>query len=315
MSYRRRAHFQKAARNALLFRLCLGFLILAGLMIASAFALMGPVETERTTTNRSLWERALKLGERALHISSLRPEAPVIYPYSIIPGGIHNVEDLRRAIETDPVVAAQYANFDLARFRIIKSRRDEYAYVSFRMGNNVYWTKKRLKVAKGETLITDGAMFGRTRCGNRLSQSAQAPTWSKEPPPAVLDTPATAAAMPTAAFAVVLPDLSSTTPTDAPDGPLNQPLTLLAGITGFVPAPFIAPLSSVTHLSSVVPAANCSTNGGCRRPSRPESPPPPSPVPENSNLVLLSTGLAAFAIYRSLLDRASSTLPAGQNGE
>src|SRR5271167_4654421 len=59
----------------------------------------------------------------------------VVYPYSVIPGGIHSVEELRNAIARDPVVSAHYAAFRLANARIIRLDRNRKLHVSYRLGN------------------------------------------------------------------------------------------------------------------------------------------------------------------------------------
>jgi hypothetical protein len=53
----------------------------------------------------------------------------------------------------------------------------------------MFWTKKRLKVAKGEKLITGGMNFTRGRCANVLSEVPRGKTSPDEPTPEVLDTP------------------------------------------------------------------------------------------------------------------------------
>ena len=98
-------------------------------------------------------------------------------------------QELSQAIKTDPVVAAQYANFDLAKAKLVKLQHDEYAYVSFRVGDGVYWTRHKVKLHEGETLITDGKHYGRTRCGNRVSKAARLPFYEHELSAETLDTP------------------------------------------------------------------------------------------------------------------------------
>ncbi len=42
-------------------------------------------------------------------------------------------------------------------------------YVSYRIGNKVFWTKHKLALRKGEAMLSDGTNMARTRCGNRIS--------------------------------------------------------------------------------------------------------------------------------------------------
>lgn len=134
----------------------------------------------------SLWQRAFshsKLGANAFlnpptdTKGVLSPEANrkrsarVVYPYSVVPGGVKSVEELKHAIASDPVVSAHYATFDLLSARMIRLDRDRSMHVSYRLGAHVYWTKRELKLDKGETLITDGVHTARTRCGNLISET------------------------------------------------------------------------------------------------------------------------------------------------
>jgi hypothetical protein len=107
----------------------------------------------------------------------------------VVDGGVHSVQELRSAIWRDPVVAKHYSNFELDRAKIIEAKADRDFHVSYRIGEEIFWTKKRLKVAKGERLITDGRNFTRTRCANVLSEVPQGKTSPDEPAPEVLDAP------------------------------------------------------------------------------------------------------------------------------
>lgn len=116
------------------------------------------------------------------------PHRPV-YPYSIVPGGVLEPDELRNAVFQDSLVAEHFSDFDLSRSRVVKLVSAKTAYVSYRLKNKVFWTKKKVKLAKGETLISDGKNFARTRCANRISETAPAITSPLEPSAKVLDTP------------------------------------------------------------------------------------------------------------------------------
>jgi hypothetical protein len=113
----------------------------------------------------------------------------IVYPYSIIPGGVRSRGELTADMESDPVVAAHFSDFDLTKARIIKAGETKFAHVSYRMRNKVYWTKKALKIPKGETLITDGTITARTRCGNQVSATPQEPVAEQEPVVETFDIP------------------------------------------------------------------------------------------------------------------------------
>ena len=112
-----------------------------------------------------------------------------IYPHSVIPGGIASVDELKDIVAHDPEIAEHLKDFDLQRARIVKVTNPRAVYVSYRIGSNIFWTTKRLTLAEGESLITDGTRTLRGRCGNDVSDVAVEPASSEEPPIADLDTP------------------------------------------------------------------------------------------------------------------------------
>jgi hypothetical protein len=120
----------------------------------------------------------------------------LVYPFSVIPGGVRSREELIQNISGDPVVAEHYAGFDLGQARIVKAEEAQFAHVSYRLKNRVYWTKKTVKIPKGESLITDGKEYARTRCGNKVSVLPQPPVSSEEPPIETFDIPIIARGMP-----------------------------------------------------------------------------------------------------------------------
>ena len=115
--------------------------------------------------------------------------APLVFPYSVIPGGARSSRELLGAARREPVVAVHYAEFSVANALVIRLPHDKLAYVSYRVGNHVYWTKTKVKLHQGETLLSDGKHLARTRCGNRISDVAMAPVSPQEPPQMFLSTP------------------------------------------------------------------------------------------------------------------------------
>jgi hypothetical protein len=148
--------------------------------------------------------------------SSTTFERP-IYPYSVIPGGASQVEELKQAIAGDPVVAAHYAEFAIDNARVERLTRPRLAYVSYRIGNSVFWTRNRIALKSGETILTDGVRDARTRCGNRIADQP-GPVSPLEPPETVLDSPVQ---LPLTASAEPL-----TLPPSAAGGLIAPPVTL-----------------------------------------------------------------------------------------
>jgi hypothetical protein len=110
-----------------------------------------------------------------------------IYPYSIVPGGVASRADLERRVTTDQVVARHYASFDIKKAHAVTVNKPRAVHVSYRKGDKVYWTKNKVMLAQGETLLSDGANEMRGRCGNRISDTAMLPVAMDEPTAAELD--------------------------------------------------------------------------------------------------------------------------------
>ena len=195
-----------------------------------------------------------------------------VYPYSVIPGGAESSQELRNAVAHDPVVAAHYKGFNLANARVIRLSRARTAYVSYRKGNDVFWTSNRMRLAKGETVITDDEHMLRTRCGNQISEVPRVPVeLAAAPPSEMLETPLFVEETPPSEQPAVSPPVTQvqTPPPEANTG----------GI--FIPPPIVPIIIG--------------GGGGV-----PLIPPPPPPVPEPVTFVLLSTGLGTAWFVRKL---------------
>lgn len=98
-------------------------------------------------------------------VRAIRPN----YPFSIVPGGLYSRSELTGWLARDPVVARHYDGFGAQEARFVATGQDAFAYVSYRRGDLVFWTRRRLRIPKGELLLTDGTHFARARCGNRVN--------------------------------------------------------------------------------------------------------------------------------------------------
>ncbi len=117
-----------------------------------------------------------------------RAQAPRrVYPYSIVPGGVSGQTELKRVIRRDKVVAAHYATFDVDKAHAVTVNKPRAVHVSYRKGDQVYWTAKKVMLAQGETLLSDGDNEMRARCANRISDLPQFPVEAQEPSAEVLD--------------------------------------------------------------------------------------------------------------------------------
>ena len=252
--------------------------------------------------------------------------SPPVYPYSVVDGGVHSVQELRSAMEQDPVVAKHYSNFKLDRARVIEAKVDRYFHVSYRIGDGIFWTKKSLKVARGERLITDGTHFARTRCANVLSEVPKGKISLDEPTAEAFDTPTLSSPGPSLSMSPVL--IAGGTPSplggggggggggnrdgegvfsghgsdpglgpDSGSSPGSSPGSGPGG-AGFFPNP--NPSSGPGAGPSPDPALDPGTDPG------PNPVPAPVPVPEPTTMLLLGSGLAGLLGFRKKLKNKQS---------
>ena len=160
------------------------FLVIAFCAFAAALSLT--VGVRRFATFGSLAGHIIPaVPEISPLVRSLRPS----YPYSVIAGGAYSAAELHYANQTDAVVRTHYATFNMKLAHTVQLTGDRFQYASYRIKNQIYWTRKKLRIPKGEYLLTDGVAFARTRCGNRLSETPQQPVSPQEPAAALLSMP------------------------------------------------------------------------------------------------------------------------------
>ena len=228
-----------------------------------------------------------------------------VYSYSVIPGGVSSAQSLQAALHRDPVAAAHYAGFQVQAARLIRLTSERRAHVSYRIGDTIYWTRQQVTLHVGETLLTDGLHFARTRCGNRIAEVPAGPTSPAEPPIDVIDRPTfprppavTGDALPAPP---VWPDGATPfllalapTPQTAPSGgyPLLPIipccLTVAKPSTGPQPTPPVPPIGPVPPPSGPLP----------QPPPVVPPTPPATATPEPSTLLFLIAGLAGIAFLK-----------------
>jgi hypothetical protein len=238
----RRHRRNRKVRRALLLFVCASFtLAFSGVALRylspSLFHEVRNAEPDRKSAEAS---RNLFLASQKQALGQL--EDRTVYKYSVVPGGVRSVQELKRAAEHDPVVAAHYAGFNYDRARIVRLVLARTAYVSYRIGNKVYWTRHRVSLKKGETVITDGRMTARARCANRVEEMPQQAASEAEPPAATFDEPVqpqlgTAITAPPVPFQSALMDRNPA-PGLGPAVPLSyyDPIAN-GGVIPFLPAP------------------------------------------------------------------------------
>ena len=245
-------------------------------LVAALFHVHG----HSSSTNRSTVAAQSPHARASASEPAIRQVSRLLYPYSVIPGGVESGQELKDAILRDPVAANHYADFDVAKARVVRLDRDQLAYVSYRLGDRIFWTSKKVKLPKGESVVTDGAHEARTRCGNRVSETPRQPVSPSEPPEALQPSQSPQQ------VSILLPpaiDFPATPPLDIPPGPPLAPPTVPPG-GGVIPPPYFPPVG-----------------GGGSPPTTPVVPPPIS-VPEPGSLEMLGFGIAAILAGGWLVD-------------
>jgi PEP-CTERM motif len=231
----------------------------------------------------SFWVRANLHKDLALAAArSAKPNKflariPGVYPYSVVPGGVKDPNELRSVAARDYVVRRHYAHFDYSHAHLVRASKAREVYLSYRIRNTVFWTRKRVRLHPGELLLTDGKITARARCGNQISEAAKPEVSEEEPDEDVLDQPVAVLDAPSLPMRPVL---------SPPDLPGGQPIPpkLFAGGFSFPYEPV-----GVGWPSEHCRVGEPDINGHC--PHRHHKPPGPA-VPEPSTMVLLGSGLA-----------------------
>jgi len=245
-----------ARLTQILFRSAL-ILLVPGVLLVAFFAIhharshASAVGTAQVSSLQTNWQAGLDVSETVASGSRR-----IVFPYSVIPGGVRDAWELQAATAKDPVVAEHYSDFRIVRAHTLRLAVPTAMYVSYRRNNHVYWTRHRVTIPRGETLITDGENYARVRCGNRLSPTATLPVSLSEPPTEELENPVfvpplLANLMPGDEFDFPLPN-ALVAPPALPDGPVTSsvpqvgfppilpPGTTQPGATTGTPAPPVA---------------------------------------------------------------------------
>jgi hypothetical protein len=207
-----------------------------------------------------------------------RARVPDVYPYSVVPGGVRDAGGLQDVAARDRAVARHYSHFDFKNARLERISAPREVYVSYRIRDTIFWTRKRVHLPAGELLLTDGKIAARAKCGNQISDTAKPEVSDEEPAEEVME-------QPVAELEPLGPPFPMRPGNTAPDLPIGQPVPQTFG--GGFSFPLVPILAGP-------PIGLCLDKNGkidknCDRHHH-HKPPPTSPEP--GTMVLLGSGLA-----------------------
>jgi uncharacterized membrane protein YgcG len=193
------------------------------LLIATIAVVVLTTACRNRQRSKPSWPESFGTSTRTLG----RPQT-VVFPFSVVAGGVETKEDVAEAMARDPKVARHYAELNVRALAPEHLKQDTPAYVSFRRNGEIYWTSRKVHLSKGERILSDGSNCVRGRCGNRISMTARTPVLpdaSGEPAEGEFNTPEVRGkSIDDSGLAQVFqPFLASTT---APDG-----MVLISGLS------------------------------------------------------------------------------------
>lgn len=109
-----------------------------------------------------------------------------VYAFSVVPGGVTSQEELTRVVAADRVVARHYAEINVKAMHPVTAKAKS-AYMSYRRGDQIFWTRHKVALKEGEVVLSDGEQEIRARCGNRISDVSRMPVADVDPPHDLLD--------------------------------------------------------------------------------------------------------------------------------
>lgn len=135
-------------------------LVLTGVVIGLA-TLCGVQRTHE-------FERAVKLDTvyASTEIAAKRLEVRKVYPHSLIPGGVRNIDELKWRITQDPSLADWYRGFNWGTARTCVLQPGRF-FVTTRNTEHIGWSSQPVERG-GQSCITDGTRTILTKCGNEV---------------------------------------------------------------------------------------------------------------------------------------------------
>lgn len=164
----------------------LKLLILVSVLLAGAVIWLTARPANRPATAAALVR--LPLGGDITAVLGATASAGVrrVYAFSVVPGGVTTREEVARVVAADRVVARHYAGINVQALQPVTAPAKS-AYMSYRRGDDIFWTRHKVALPEGEVVLSDGEQEIRGRCGNRISTVSRMPVADVDPPHDLLD--------------------------------------------------------------------------------------------------------------------------------
>jgi hypothetical protein len=271
--------------------------VLAGLLGVTAAMLVPVVLGSRNPSWGHPWPLAKRLAPaRTVSYETTMVAEQVkrkVYPYSIVPGGAEDLNQAKRFM-ADPAIKVHYASVAIAQLKQERLTTNLTGYVSYRWGEKIYWTAKKITLRAGETVFTDGTQIVRARCLNRYSALPMQPIRPHEPSEKVLDMPTE---MPMTVYSFPrLPLLAPELP--VPPGELTPTVPVLPVV--LAPPVGKAPGGVWFPLIPIIPPIHRHPGSPPSGPVTPPVIPPVAVIPEPRYGWLLLAGFASVIVIRRL---------------
>lgn len=191
--------------------------------------------------------------------SALNPQWPstriprMVYPFSVVAGGVESAAEVQAAVDDDLLIAAHYSAIAVPQLKPVKQVGDVHRYASYRMDGAIYWTSKPVTIKDGELLLTDGATTLRGRCGNMLSETPREPTRHSAFDDAVadeLDNPIWLGYMPRLRFLDTPPTDDDTATAVSTPELMSTGTSIVVGPRSTTPMPVMPPMPSIGPFAS-----------------------------------------------------------------
>ncbi len=141
--------------------------LVVGVLALSVAALeMYPVSPRVQITSTPTYKHAQKV------VAANTQPAPCGRHY-VACRGIHSLAEFGALSKADPVLQNLYGFLGPVHLSVLN--QNTLAYDSYRVGNQIYWTKTPRLMRAGEPIITDGNWAILQRCGNLIALTPQQP--------------------------------------------------------------------------------------------------------------------------------------------